>query len=106
MTDILRKLADQFTPDEQAEIREAEASAREVEASGEAAVIERTRMSTSLDRDWRLAPRDAARANAAGIEFRAYCNMLWRRTNAGSPESIREFAGNLDKVVQGVVGKY
>src|ERR1017187_10274335 len=90
MGDFLTELFEQLDPEEQGSIREAEASAERLIAQG-----------TGV-----LRPEDDARADAAGIVFVAYVNALWRGTDAGRAECIRDFLGKVDCLIEPVLTRY
>jgi len=107
MADFLSEIFEQFSPEEQARLRAAEASANAVLANGDAEVRSCLRFAGSLDdRNWLLQPQDDARANAAGIVFVSYVNALWVDTNRARAESILAFLGNVDKLIPPVLNKY
>jgi hypothetical protein len=95
MGDFLAELLDQFDPEEQAGIRDAEAVAEGMLAQGIAPVKDRA-----------LHLEDDPQAHAAGEVFRAYVNALWRQTDPARAESIQEFLAKADKLPDPVVAKY
>jgi hypothetical protein len=107
MNDILAELFATFSPDEQARIRSAEAAAKGIIAQGDNGVRERLQRAGLLgDRDWILEPQNEVRGAAAYSEFFAYHKVLWLRTDSTSPESIREFLTQLDKLCAGLREQY
>lgn len=107
MADILAQLFGQFSMDEQAQIRAKVAAAKTGLVQGDSQITDRLGGAQSLeDRNWILEPKDEARAGAAGTEFAAYCNALWRTTDAVSQGSVREFLAQLERVCEGVLVKH
>jgi hypothetical protein len=107
MADFLTELFEQFSPEEQARLRAAEASANAVLANGDAEVRSRLRFAGSLDdRNWLLEPQDDARANAAGIIFVSYVNALWTNTDRAREESVLGFLGKVDKLIPPVLDRF
>ena len=90
MGDFLSELFDQFDQEEQARIREAEASAERVIAQGIAV----------------LQPEDDARADAAGVVFVAYVNALWRGIDPARAECIHAFLAKVDQLIDPVLTSY
>jgi hypothetical protein len=107
MNEILAELFNRFRPEEQAQIKAAEAKAKGILAQGEGGVRDRLRETGSLsDRDWILEPRDEARAEATGEVFVAYCNVCWNRANPALRDSVEEFIRQVRTIREGVLATY
>jgi hypothetical protein len=107
MSDFLAEIFERLSPEEQARIREAEASASYLLENGDAEVNKRLRFAGSLDdRDWLLEPQDEARAYAAGVLFIAYVNALWLETDWSNAETVVAFLHQVDKLIPPVLEKY
>jgi len=107
MADSLAEFFNQFDLEEQAEIKAAEESTKEILARGAAAASYRQRAAGSHHvPDWVQQPQGDARADAAGVVFVAYVNALWRKTDASRAECIQGFFGNIDKLVAPVLTRY
>jgi hypothetical protein len=90
MTDILADFFDQFTPEERALIRAKEAEAKIILLQGQSGFF----------------PQDDARAQAAAIDFVGYQRVLVRRIDPVCTESVERYLCQLDRVRDGLLGKY
>jgi hypothetical protein len=97
--DFLAELFDQFDQEEQAEIRAAEESTKEILARGDAAASDRQRAAGSrVAHDWVRQPQDDARVDAVGVVFYAYYYALQRKTDTTSAEGVDRFRANINKL--------
>jgi hypothetical protein len=97
--DFLAELFNQFDSEEQAKIRAAEESTKEILAGGDAAASDRQRAAGSrVAPDWVRQPQDDARVDALGVVFDAYYNVLWQKTDVTSAEGVDRFKANINKL--------
>jgi hypothetical protein len=107
MADSLAEFFNQFDLEEQAEIKAAEESTKEILARGVAAASDRQRAAGSHDvPDWVQQPQDDARADAVGVVFVAYVNALWRKTDAARAECIHAFLAQIEKLIDPLLTRY
>jgi hypothetical protein len=105
--DFLAELFDQFDQEEQAEIRAAEESTKDILAQGETAAKDRLRAAGSRDvPDWVRQPQDNARADAAGVVFSSYVQALWGKTDVTRTESIAAFLVQIERLIAPILTRY